>query len=76
MVDEDEVEAEEVDSTYPTKGTHKKEAIEEPSQEGGASTLNKVGKACHLRATIVAKSAIAKRSAEKGVGFDKSTTHK
>ena len=42
MVDEDEVEAEEVDSTYPTKGTqnfgYKKEAMEEPSQEGGAST--------------------------------------
>ena len=42
MVDEDEVEAEEVDSTYPKKGTqnfgYKKEAMEEPSQEGGAST--------------------------------------
>ena len=38
-----EVEAEEVDSTYPTKGTqnfgYKKEAMEKPSQEGGASTL-------------------------------------
>ena len=43
MVAEDEVKVEEVDSTYPTKGTqnfsYKKEAIEEPSQEGRASTL-------------------------------------
>ena len=69
MVAEDEVEAEEVDLTYPTKGTQsfgkKMEAIEEPSQEGGASTPNKVVKPCHLRANIAAKSAIAKRSAEK-----------
>ena len=69
MVAEDEVEAEEVDSTYPTKGTQnfgkKTEAIEEPSQEGGASTPNKVGKRRHLRATIAAKSTIAKRSAKK-----------
>ena len=68
MVDEDEVEAEEVDSTYPTKGVHNfrdTEVIEEPSQEGGASTPNKVGKACHLPATIAAKLAIAKRSVEK-----------
>ena len=59
----------EVDSTYPTKGTQnfgkKTVAIEEPSQEGGAFTPNKVRKPCHLRATIAAKSAIAKRSGEK-----------
>ena len=69
MMDEDEVEAKEVDSTYPTKGIQnfgkKTEAIEEPSQEGGASTPNKVRKTCHLRATIAAKLAIVKRSAEK-----------
>ena len=66
---EDEAKAEEVDSTYPTKGTQtfgkKMKAIEEPLEEGGTSTLNKVGERCHLRATIAAKSAIAKRSAEK-----------
>ena len=66
---EEEVEVEEVDSTYPTKGIHKfgkdTEAIEEPSQEGGASTPNKVGERRHLRATTAAKSATAKRSAEK-----------
>ena len=65
----DEVEAEEVDSTYPTEGIHKfgkdTEAIEEASQEGGASMPNKVGERRHLRATIAEKSAIAKRSAEK-----------
>ena len=53
---EDEVEAEEVDSTYPTMGiknfSKKTEANEEPLQEGGASMRNKVGKPCHLRATI------------------------
>ena len=69
MVAEDEVEAKEVDSTYPTKGTQtfgkKMEVIEEPSEEGGASTPNKVGKPCHLGATIAVRSAIAKRSAEK-----------
>ena len=69
MVAEDEVEAEEVDSTYSTKGTQnfgkKTEAIEEPSKEGGASTPNKVGKPYHLCATIAGKSAIAKRSPEK-----------
>ena len=69
MLAEDKVKAEEVDLTYPMKGTQnfgkKTEAIEEPSQEGGASTPNKVGKPCHLRETIAAKSAIAKRSAEK-----------
>ena len=69
MVDEDKVEAEEVDSIYPMKGVHNfgkdKEAIEEPSQEGGASTPNKFGERRHLRATTAAKSAIAKRSAEK-----------
>ena len=63
------VEAEEVDSTYPTKGVHifgkDTEAIEEPSQEGGASMPNKVGERRHLRAPTAAKSAIAKRSAEK-----------
>ena len=69
MVAEDEVEEEEVNSTYPTKGAQnfgkKTKAIKEPSEEGGASTPNKVGKPCHLLATIAAKSAIAKRSAEK-----------
>ena len=69
MVAIDEVEAEEVNSTYPTKGIHnfgkETEVIEEPSQEGGAFTPNKVGERRHLCATIAAKSAIAKRSAEK-----------
>ena len=69
MVVEDEVEAEEVDSTYPTKGAQtfgkKTEAIEESSEEGGASMLNKVGKQCHLLAIIAAKSVIAKKSVEK-----------
>ena len=59
MEAEDEVEAEEVDSTYPTKGTQKfgkkTEAIEEPSEEGGASMPNKVGKQCHLLTIIAAK---------------------
>ena len=62
IVAEDEVEAEEVDSTYPTKGTQnfgkKTEAIEEQSQE-------KVRKPCHLRAPIAEKSGITNRSAEK-----------
>ena len=66
---EDEVEEEEVNSTYPAKGTQtfgkKTEAIEEPSEEGGASMPNKVGKQCHLLAIIAAETAIAKRSAEK-----------
>ena len=65
----DKVEAEEVDSIYPMKGVHNfgkdTEVIEEPSQEGGAFTPNKVGERRHLCATIAAKSAIAKRSAEK-----------
>mgnify|MGYP000235160196 FL=1 len=69
IVAKDEVEAEEVDSTYLTKGIHnfgkKTEAIEEPSQEGGASTSNKVGERRHLRATIAAKLGIAKRCAKK-----------
>ena len=69
MVAEDEVEAEEVDSTYPTKGTQtfgkKMKAIEEPLEEGGTSTLNKIGKPYHLRATIAERLAIANRSAEK-----------
>ena len=69
MVAEDEVDAEEVNSTYPTKGTQnfgkKTKAIEEPSEEGGASTPNKVHEPWHLRATIAAKSAITKRSVEK-----------
>ena len=66
MVDKDELETVEVDSTYPTKGTQnfdkRTEVVEEPSQEGGASTPNKVSKRHHLRATIAAN---AKRSAEK-----------
>ena len=33
-----------------------KEAIEEPSEKGGASTPNKVGKICHLHATIAERS--------------------
>ena len=69
MVAEDEVEEEEVNLIYPAKGTQtfgkKTEAIEEPSEEGGASTPNKVGKPCHLLATIVERLAITKRSAEK-----------
>ena len=39
--------------------------IKEPSEEGGTSTLNKVGKPCHLPATILERLAIPKRSAEK-----------
>ena len=66
---EDEVEEEEVDSTYPTKGAQtfgkKTEAIEETSEEGGASMPNKVGKQCHLLATIVGRSTIVKTSAER-----------
>ena len=62
-------EVEEVDTTHPMKGTQtfskKTEDIEEPSEEGGASTLNKVAKQCHLPTTIVGRSAIAKRSARK-----------
>ena len=69
MVAEDKVEAEEVDLTYPTKGTQnfgkKTEAIEEPLEEGGDSTPNKVSKPCHLPATIEERSAIGKRSAKK-----------
>ena len=69
MVAEDKVKEEEVDSTYPTKGTQnfgkKLEAIEQPLQEGGASTPNKVGKPCHLRANIAANLATANRSAKK-----------
>ena len=69
MVAKDKVEAEEADSTYPTKGTRnfgkKTEAIEEPSEEGEASMPNKVGKAHHLLVVIAAKLAIEKRSAEK-----------
>ena len=40
------------------------EAIEEPSEEGGASKPNKVGKQGPERATIAAKSATVRRSAE------------
>ena len=56
---EDEVELEEVDSSYPSKGTQafgkKMEAIDEPLEDGGASILNKVGKQCHLLTIIAAK---------------------
>ena len=69
MVAKDEAEEEEVDLTYPTKGAQtfskKTEAIEEPSEEEGASMPNKVGKQCHLHATIVGISATAKTSAER-----------
>ena len=68
MAAEDEVEAQEVDSTYSTKGIQtfnkKMEAIEELSEQGGVM-LNKVGKQCHLIAITAEKLAIAKRSAEK-----------
>ena len=52
MLDEDEVTAvEEVDSAHVTKGTQtfgkKMEAIKEPSEEGEASTPNKVSKIGH-----------------------------
>ena len=61
--------AEEVNSTYPAKGTQnfgkKTEAIKEPLEEGGASTPNKIGEPSHLLAIIAAKSSIVKRSAEK-----------
>ena len=69
MVFEDEVEAEEVDSTYAMKGTQnfgkKMEAIEEPSEYGEASTPNKIGKPCHLPATIAERSGIVNRSGKK-----------
>ena len=69
MMADDEIKAEEVDSTYPTKGTQNfgknTEANEEPLEEGGASMSNEVDKQCHLLATIVGRSTIAKRSAEK-----------
>ena len=59
---------EEVDSTYPTKGIQtfgkKTESIEEPSEEGGASMTNKIGKCGPLHAIIVGSSTIAKRSVE------------
>ena len=44
---------------------NKTESIEEPSEEGGASMTNKVGKQCHLPATIVGRSATAKKSIER-----------
>ena len=69
MAAKDEVEAEDVDSTYPVKGTQnfgkRTEAIKEPLEEGGASTPNKIDEQRHLLAIIAAKSAIAKRSTEK-----------
>ena len=68
MVDEVEVEAEEVDSTYPTKRTqnfgYKKEAIEEPSQEGGASTPARAVKT-QPNADIAENSTTTKKSAER-----------
>ena len=68
MVTEDEVEAEEVDSTYPTKGAHNfgkdKEAIEEPSQEGGASTSARAVKT-QPNVDIAESSAITKKSVER-----------
>ena len=69
MVAEDEVEAEEVDLTYPTKGTQtfckRTEALEEPSEEGGASMPNKVDKPCHLHAITVGRFTTVKKSAER-----------
>ena len=68
MVAEDEVEAEEVDSTYPTKEIHnlgkETEANEEPSQEGGASTQVRAVKT-QPNADIAESSAITKKSAER-----------
>ena len=58
------VKVEEVDTTHLMKGTQtfgkKTEAIEETSEEGGASMPNKVGKQCHLSSTIVGILATAK----------------
>ena len=70
MVAEDEVMvAEEIGMAHLTKGIQtfckRTEALEEPSEEGGASMPNKVGKQCHLPATIVGRSTTAKRSAER-----------
>ena len=68
MVDEDQVEAEEVDSTYPTKGTenfgYKKEAMEEPSQEGRASTPAQAVKT-QPNADIAESSATTKKCVER-----------
>ena len=41
------------------------ESIEEPSEEGGASMPDKVGKQCHLLESIVEGFVIATRCAEK-----------
>ena len=57
------VAAKEVDSAHLMKGTQT--FMEEPSKEGGASIRNKVGKHYHSPATIVGRSAIAKRSVER-----------
>ena len=74
MVVEDEVatnevdlaKAEEVDSAYLTKVTQtfskKTEAFEELLEEGEASKPNKDDKICLLFATIVGRSATAKRN--------------
>ena len=68
MVDEDEVEAKEVDSTYATKGTqnfgYKKEGMEDSSQEGGASTPARAVNT-QPNANIAEISAITKKSAER-----------
>ena len=72
MVVEDEVAAEEVtaleeaNSAHHTKGTQTfTEAIKEPSEEGGASTPNMVGKRGPQLAIIAAKSATTRRSVGK-----------
>ena len=66
MVAEDELEDEEVNSSYPAKGTQtfskKTEAFEELLEEGEASKPNKDDKICLLFATIVGRSATAKRN--------------
>ena len=69
MVAEDEVAtAKEGDSVHLTKGTQTfgkmTKVIEEPSEEGGASMTNKIGKCGPLHAIIVGSSTIAKRSVE------------
>ena len=73
MVDKDEVEAEEVESTYPTRGTqnfgYKKEAMEEPSQEGGVSTparaINTQSNADIAESSAITKKSVERRSANR-----------
>ena len=66
MAEEEVTAVEEVNSTHHAKGTQTfTEAIEEPSEEGGASTPNMVGKRGPQLAIIAAKSATTRRSDRK-----------